>query len=168
MGHKANVTWVDESFEDIKQLFVRDSRWQLVPNFKSKYTSSTNRSERWENCQNAGNERKQWDHGWELHNPNLLAASPSPRCTLTSQGITNFPATSTRPWFDIVPQPCVKLYRSSEVLSARKVSRRGTFPPEPGSSFSAAFWAALWFFLDLCKCRTRTREIKGPLPRFSN
>lgn len=147
MGHKANVTWVDESFEDIKQLFVRDSRWQLVPNFKSKYTSSTNRSERWENCQNAGNERKQWDHGWELHNPNLLAASPSPRCTLTSQGITNFPATSTRPWFDIVPQPCVKLYRSSEVLSAKESQPQRNFPPRARIKFLCGFLSSSVIFL---------------------
>lgn len=63
-----------------------------------------------------------------------------------------------------------RAWNFTEVLKFFQQERQPqrNFPPEPGSSFSAAFWAALWFFLDLCKCRTRTREIKGPLPRFSN
>lgn len=131
MGHKANVRWVNGSFEDIKQLLVRDSRWQLVPNFKSKYTSSTNRSERWENCQNVANERKEWDHGWELHNPNLLAASPSLRCTLTSQGITHFPRNLDSAAIRYCPATVRETLQKFWSSFSRKVRRRGTFPPSP-------------------------------------
>ena len=74
---------------------VENSRWQLVPNLKSKYTSSANCSECLEKTVRT-NERKQWDDAWKLHNPNLLAASSSLRSTLATQWFTHFPATSTR------------------------------------------------------------------------
>lgn len=167
MGHKANVTWVDESFEDIKELFGRDSRWQLVPNFKSKYTSSTNRSESWENCQNAANERKQWDHGWELHNPDLLAASPSPRCTLTSQGITHFPRNLDSAGIRHCPATVRGTLQKFWSSFSRKVSRRGTFPPSPDQVSLRLFELPCDFSEEICVNVGRGRgKLKGLFQDF--
>lgn len=139
-------------WKTLKELSVREWRWQLVPNFKSKYTSSTNCSGCWEKL----SEHYKWK---ETMRPWLeIARSQSPCSSIipavhVNEWITNFPVTWT-PWFHTDPQPCV-------TQTLLKFWSRGFFvfffflaeQPEavelfsgPGLSFAAAFCAALWFF----------------------
>lgn len=163
-------------WKTLKELSLRDWRWQLVPNFKSKYTSSTNCSECWEKL----SEHYKWK---ETMRPWLeIARSQSP-CSSSSipavhvnepvnhQFSRNLDTTVIPYW-----PATVRYWNFTEVLKllfffvflAEQPEAVELFS-EPGLSFAAAFCAALWFSPSefLCKYRTRTREIKkGPFQDF--